>query len=50
LLNTPVVYAVCKAFLPSGAIVFTVGGTPGVPAVITTFFYSDVFACIACGL
>jgi hypothetical protein len=25
LLNTPVVYAVCKAFLPSGAIIFTVG-------------------------
>ena len=50
LLNTPVVYAVCKAFLPSGAIIFTVGRTPGVSAVITTFFYSDVFACIACGL
>ena len=50
LLNTPVVYVVCKAFLPSGAIVFTVGGTPGVPAVITTFFYSDVFTCLACGM
>jgi hypothetical protein len=40
LLNTPVVYVVCKAFLPSGAIVFTVGGTPASgPAVITTFYY-----------
>jgi len=50
LLNTSVFCVVCKAFLPSGAIVFTVGGTPGVPAVITTFFYSDVFTCVACGV
>jgi len=50
MLNTPVVYVVCKAFLPSGPINFTVGGTNGVPAVTTTFYYSDVFTCIACGL
>ncbi len=50
MLNTPVVYVVCKAFLPSGPISFTVGGTAGVPAVTTVFYYSDVFTCIACGL
>ena len=50
MLNTPVVYVVCKAFLPSGPITFTVGGTAGVPAVTTVFYYSDVFTCIACGL
>ncbi len=50
MLNTPVVYVVCKAFLPSVPIIFTVGGTNGVPAVTTTFYYSDVFTCIACGL
>jgi len=50
MLNTPVVYVVCKAFLPSGPITFTVGGTAGVPPVTTVFYYSDVFTCIACGL